>query len=214
MMSEKSNAFIDTDIIIKIGGFQGERLLDKILSSYKYNLFLHEYLVEEELVFNQYALEQLDCMIKSGSIKILKECDLSKQERIEYKSTLNLLAENMGVDLKKQRDHNAGEVKSMAMAFAKGFQYFISDDSGARVAAKKHLQNIDGSYLETIRIKDIIIHIKENNETLNINRKTAKKLYLYGTNPMLGRNEREKKKLEQIQDKMKKIFDDELWKVD
>ena len=60
---------------------------------------------------------------------------------------MQLRANEMKVDLTKKRDHNAGEVKSMA--FAKDFEYFISDDRGARVAAKKHLQKLDGSYLQT-----------------------------------------------------------------
>jgi hypothetical protein len=101
----------------------------------------------------------------------------------------------------------------MAMAFAKDFQYFISDDGGARVAAKLHLQKIDGSYLETIRMNDIITHIRNHSDELDISRKTAKSIYLYGANPRLGRNLREVKKLEGIRKSLINTFDTILWKV-
>jgi hypothetical protein len=119
----------------------------------------------------------------------------------------------MDVDLSKPRDHNAGEVRSMAMAFAKDFQYFISDDKGARVAAKLHLQKIDGSYLETIRMNDIITHIRDHSDELAISRKTAKRIYLYGVNPNLGENPSKVKKIEGIRNSLKNTFDTVLWKV-
>ena len=64
MMTKNNNSsFIDTDIILKIGGYHGEKLLRKILMSFGYKLFLHEYLLSEELIFGGSALEQLDEMI-------------------------------------------------------------------------------------------------------------------------------------------------------
>ncbi len=163
MMTKNNNSsFIDTDIILKIGGYHGEKLLRKILMSFGYKLFLHEYLLSEELIFGGSALEQLDEMIKLNEIIVMKVMDLTHSELQEYDSALKLLAGVMSVDLSKKRDKNAGEVRSMAMAFAKDFEYFISDDGDARVAAKKHLQKIDGTYLNTIRMKDVIRHIKEN----------------------------------------------------
>ena len=99
------------------------------------------------------------------------------------------------------------------MAFSKGFEYFISDDRGARVAAKKYLQNLDGSSLQTIRMKDIILHIRHNEHFLKIDRKTAKQLYLYGANPKLGRTPFEVKKIETIRECLKKEFDEVLWPI-
>jgi predicted nucleic acid-binding protein len=212
-MSRK-NALLDTDIVMKIGGFTEEILLSKILLSYQSNLFIHEYLIKEELVINKQAIDQLNNMISSGEVTILEECDLNDKELFEYESALKILASEMDVDLRKRRCKNAGEVKSMAMAFAKDFEYFISDDRAARVAAKKHLQKLDGTYLTTIRMQDIIKHIKINQETLHISRKTARKLYLYGVNPKMALNAAEKEKAEYIRSYLKKDFDQTLWPVD
>ncbi len=205
MTRKTRSAFIDTDIILKIGGYKGEKLLRKILCSFGYNLYLHEYLVQEELIFGKLALEQLHEMIESNEITVMSVSDLNDDELNEYNSTLQLLANEMKVDLQRKRDRNAGEVRSMAMAFAKDFGYFISDDRGARVAAKKHLQKFDGTYLKTLRMKDVILHIRDNEQELGINRKIAKKLYLlylYGTNF---------RELERIRTNLRNEFDDELW---
>lgn len=213
-MTKKINSsFIDTDIIQKIGGYHKEKLLSKILNSFGYNLYIHEYLAREELIFGDFSLQQLNAMISRKEITIIGVDDLTDVELEEYNSTVKLLANEMNVDLKKKRDRNAGEVKSMAMAFAKEFEFFISDDRGARVAAKKHLQNLDGSYLKTIRMRDIILHIRRNEKFLTINRKTAKRLYLYGTNPKLGLNKLEIKNLEKLIYRLKKEFDEELWPI-
>ena len=213
MTKKIRNAFIDTDIIQKIGGFRRENLLSKILMDLGYNLYIHEYLVEEELILKGNALDQFNKLISDKKIIVIKDSSLGKDESTEYNSTMNLLANEMNVDLSRKRDRNAGEVKSMAMAYAKGFGYFISDDRGARVAAKKHLQNLDGSCMETIRMRDIILHIYNNEERMGISRKTAKRLYLYGTNPKLGKNTAQIKTLEKIINKLKKDFDENLWPI-
>ena len=213
MTKKIKNAFIDTDIIQKIGGFRRENLLSVILMNLGYNLFIHKYLVDEELILQGNALDQFNKMISDGEITVLEDSSLEETESIEYNSTMILLANEMNVDLSRKRDRNAGEVKSMAMAYAKGFGYFISDDRGARVAAKKHLQNLDGSCMETIRMRDIIMHIYNNEERLEISRKTAKRLYLYGTNPKLGKNISQIDTLKNIMNKLKKDFDENLWPI-
>lgn len=214
MTKKTRSSFLDTDIIIKIGGFRGEKLLSKILCSFGYKNYIHEYLLQEELIFGDVALEQLHEMIEANGIIVMKVSDLTIDELNEYNSAAQLLANEMGVDLQKKRDHNAGEVKSMAMAFSKEFEYFISDDGGARVAAKKYLQKLDGSYLQTIRMRDVILHIKDNEKDLDIDRKTAKRLYLYGTSPQLAKNKAEEKKLNIIREKLKSEFDEKLWPVE
>jgi len=212
-MTANKSSYIDTDVVLRIGGYREEKLLSKILLSFGYTLYIHEYLVKEELISGGIAKEQLEEMITRKEVKIIRESDLSEVELFEYHSTLSLLAEEMGVDLQKKRDHNGGEVRSMAMAFTKDAEYFISDDGDARVAAKKHLQKLDGTYLETIKMKDIITHIKNNSERMGISRKTAKKLYLNGTSPKLALNLSEKTLLERINGRLKIEFDSFLWPV-
>jgi predicted nucleic acid-binding protein len=209
-----SGSFIDTDIIVKLGTYSNGEHLIKVLKSFGYNLYLHEYLMQEELIFGEGTLRILNEMITLNDVVVMKESDLSDSEFQEYNSALQLLANEMNVDLSKKRDRNAGEVKSMAMAFAKDFEYFISDDGEARMAAKKYLQKIDGSHLNTIRMKDIIIHIKQNTTSLNIDRKTAKNLYLFGTSPKLANTPAEAKKLETIREILKKEFESTLWPLD
>lgn len=186
MTTKTNSAFIDTNVIQKIGGFRGAELLGKVLCSFGYNLYIHEYLIKEELIFGEFALKQLMVMLEKQDIVIMKVSDLTESELEDYNSAMEKLADEMKVDLNKKRSHNLGEVKSMAMAFSKDFEYFISDDRDAKVASKKRLQKLDGSSLETIRIKDIILHIRENQESLEIDRKTAKQLYLYDVDPRLA----------------------------
>lgn len=214
MTTKTRSSFLDTDIILKIGDYRGENFLRTILCSFDLELYIHEYLVQEELIFGELALKQLREMIREKEITVMRESDLTTDELNEYHTTVQLLANEMGVDLQKKRAHNAGEVKSMAMAFSKNFEYFISDDRDARVAAKKYLQKIDGSYLETIRMKDVVLHIREKEKFLCIGRKTTKQLYLYGTSPKLARNYAEKKKLETIRERLKNEFDEKLWPVE
>lgn len=213
MTTKTNSAFIDTNVIQKIGGYRGEELLSKILCSFGYNLYIHEYVMEEELIFGDTALKQLNDMVEKQDIVIMKVSDLSENELKEYNSAMDQLADEMKVDLTKRRNPDLGEVKSMAMAFSKDFEYFISDDRKAKVAAKKRLQKLDGSYLETIRMKDVILHIKKNQESLDIQRKIAKHLYLYDVNPKLARSSSEREKLIAISDHRKKEFDEELWPV-
>lgn len=213
MISKENCSFLDTDIIQKVGGFRKEKLLRKILISFNFNLFIHKYLVDEELILKGSAREQFDQMISNGEISIMTTQDLNSDELDEYNLAISLLSKEMDVDLSKKRDKNAGEVKSMAMAYAKNFKFFISDDRGARVAANKHLQNLDGTVLETIRMKDIITHIKTNEKCLEIDRKTAKQLYLYATNPKIGRTDSEIEQLRRINILLKKDFDENLWPI-
>ncbi len=212
-MTEDRCSFLDTDIILKIGGFQKERLLSKILMSFNYKLYIHEYIVNEELILKGSAFEQFEEMVAKKEISIIGSSNLENDQLLEYTSALSLLAKEMDVDLNKRRDKNAGEVNSMAIAYALGFKIFISDDRNARVAANKHLQYMDGSVLSTIRMNDIIIHLRENENCLNINRKTAKQLYIYGTNPKLGHNVTEIEQLKKINYFLKKEFDEKLWMV-
>lgn len=214
MTTKTNSAFIDTNIIQKIGGYRGEELLSKILCSFGYNLYIHEYVMEEELIFGLDALKQLNDMIEKQDIVIMKVSDLSESELKEYNSAVEQLADEMKVDLTRRRNPDLGEVKSMAMAFSKDFEYFISDDRNAKVAAKKRLQKLDGSYLETIRMKDVILHIRKYQESLGIGRKMAKHLYLYDVNPNLAKKPSEREKLIAISDNRKKEFDEELWPVE
>lgn len=211
-MSE--DALVDTDILLKIGEFRGDGLLAKILLSLGYNLYIHEYLLREEIICGKSAKEQLERMIQSKDIIILRECDLCSAERFDYESALNLMAAAMKVNLLKPRDRNAGEIRSMAMAYSLHFNYFISDDKEARVVAKTILQNLDGSYLQTIRMKDIVVHLREKGDEIGINRRTAKNLYCYGSNPELAGNTQQKYKLKRINRILKDEFDYELWPVE
>lgn len=151
-------------------------------------------------------------MIIEKEVEIVKVADLGDCEIQEYESALIILAEEMGAKLNSSRAKHMGKIKSMAMAYAKGFNYFISGDRAARVAAKKHLINLDGNYLITIQMKDIIVHIKNNSEALGINRKKAKILYTYHAKPALGRDLKEVGKLKKIHTKLKKEFDEILWR--
>ena len=105
------SSFLDTDIVLKIGGYRGEKLLSKILCSFGYKLCIHEYLIQEELIFGDVALEQLREMIDANEITVMKVSDLTTDELNEYNSAAQLLANEMGVDLQKKRDHTAAKLQ-------------------------------------------------------------------------------------------------------
>jgi len=150
----------------------------------------------------------------STRFSILDPAELCLSEADDYRNTLVLLAKEMNVDLGKKRDRNAGEVLSMALAWSKNYQFFISDDRGARVAANKHLQNLDGSCFQTLNMADIVNHVRDNADRLGLSRKLVKQLYLYSSNPSLGRDRDEKIKLDRIHAKMREHFDRVLWPTD
>ncbi len=211
-MSE--SAFIDTDILIKLGEFKGHSIIAKILLSFGYNLYIHEYLVNEELILGKSTIQQFSKMVSANEITVLKETDLSTEEKADYDFALKILANEMVVDITKVRAKNGGEIRSIAMAFAKDYEYFISDDKAAHVASKRYLQKIDGTCLKSIRMKDIIIHIKNRCDVLGINRKTAKQLYIYGGNPKKAINQSERACLLRIYEHLKKDFNEELWPLE
>lgn len=216
-MTKKSRpcSFIDTDIIIKVGNFPERKMLSEVLLSFGYELYIHEYIFHEEVIFKDSAMVQLQEMLSNGKLIIMSESDLSKDELNEYNAALQLLADELEVNLHSKRSRDAGEVKSMAMAYAKGFEYFISDDRKAKVAANRYLQNLDGSYLKTIQMRDVIVQIKENSDLLQITRRSARKLFLYPTNlKNSGGDGDYNRKIKRIADALKKDFDNNLWPLD
>lgn len=58
-----------------------------MLYNFGYNLYIHEYLVNEELIFGEKALEQLREMINNKEIIVMDVGDLSNDELNEYLST-------------------------------------------------------------------------------------------------------------------------------
>jgi len=69
MTKRIKSSFIDTDIIQKIGGYRNEKLLSKILTSFGYDLYIHEYLIQEELIFGELSIEQLRAMIRQMKLQ-------------------------------------------------------------------------------------------------------------------------------------------------
>lgn len=69
MTKRIKSSFIDTDIIQKIGGYRNEKLLSKILTSFGYDLYIHEYLIPEELIFGELSIEQLRAMIRQMKLQ-------------------------------------------------------------------------------------------------------------------------------------------------
>jgi hypothetical protein len=215
MMTDRCRyALLDTDIILKIGSYHKEKILDRVLRSLDVSLYVHEYIVSQELIYKGLALDQFSTMLEEGVVTVVNDTCLNSDEKLEYTYALSILSKQMSVDLYKKRDHNAGEVYSMALAFAKGYSYFISDDRGARVAAKKHLQYLDNSYVNTIQLKDIIKVIRAKQDTLHLSRKEAKHLYTYSSNPKLGHTRNEIERLKTIHLKQKQEFDQKLWPDD
>ncbi|MFL0251149.1 hypothetical protein ACJDT4_12000 [Clostridium neuense] len=180
---------IDADICIKIGWIKNISLIEMLIPAITEKAYMHRYVYEDEILTPKNAKMQINNLINVGIIEILDEECLGVLDRKIYEDTKDILKWAMiGT---KEKGKNWGEVLSLSMAKVFGIPYFMSDE--------RELQGIIDSYLSTgsnedikvIRVKDLIVWIKDNPEC-GLNRKLAKVLWI-GT----GKN--------------KKEFDDFIW---
>ncbi|MCT4612612.1 MAG: hypothetical protein N4A47_04500 [Clostridia bacterium] len=173
----KNSAFIDTDIVIKIGNYEGEDLLKKILGSYDYDLYIHEYIIKEELLSSENAKRQINEMIEEETLRVFLESSLNLDEKIGYSLTKDLLSKDSDKKLDDKPRKNLGEILSMSAAYVKGYSCFISDDKEAKMFAKDYLIYDSGDSIKVINMKDIVKYVSDN-ESMGIKRKTMKHLYI------------------------------------
>ena len=88
----KKSAFIDNDIIVKIGQYSDGVYLRDILVSLDCKMYIYEYIynVELKLWHKQYSI--IENMVDKKEIEIIYKTSLSVTQRCAYDSAFNLLA--------------------------------------------------------------------------------------------------------------------------
>lgn len=182
---------IDADISIKIGWIENIPLIEMLIPVITEKAYMHRYVYEDEILTPKNAKKQIDNLINLGIIEILDEESLEVLDRKIYEDTKNILKWAMiGT---KEKGKNWGEVLSLSMAKVLGIPYFMSDERELQGIIDRYLSTGSNDDIKVIRVKDLIIWIK-NNPECGLNRKMAKVLWV-GT----GKN--------------KKEFDDFIWKT-
>lgn len=165
------NIIIDADICIKIGGSPKYRFLELLFPKIANKIYIHKK-VYDEIMSPACAKEQVDLLIRRGTIKLIDEEQLSDIEKFIYHSTSASLA-NIMINPNNPRK-NVGEVCSLAMAKTKSITYFGTDEKDLQIIIDEKLNSgIDNIYC--IRIIDIIYMIRDGK--LNFKRKEAKALW-------------------------------------
>lgn len=178
---------VDADICIKIGASSKYRYLEKLLPAIAKNLYMHID-VYSEVMSPISAKEQVDNLLESKQINLLDEKYLDELEKKAYESIYKSLADVM-ID-PRQKNKNAGEVASLAMAKTMSIQYFGTDEKNLQIIVDRIL-NIGKDDIRCIRIKDIVMMIKEN-QIEGFNRKDAKIIW-------------------RLSGKATAVFDNEIW---
>lgn len=182
---------IDADMCIKIGWIKNVPLIEMIIPTITEKAYMHRYVYQDEILTPKNAKMQIENLIKLGIVEILDEEWLEVIDRKIYEDTKNILKWAMiGT---KEKGKNWGEVLSLSMAKVLAIPYFMSDERELQGIIDKYLSTGSNNDIKVIRVKDLIVWIKDNPEC-GLNRKIAKILWV-GT----GKN--------------KKEFDDFIWKV-
>jgi len=207
-----NQALIDTDIIIKLGVYKGRDYLYDIVKAINFDVLIHEYIKNEELLQPENAIKQVDALINDGYLKVVSKSDLNTTETTEYESTLALLESEFSIKRTgaTSKRNDEGEKRSLSYAFVKKKKAFISDDKIAAVIAKQSLKYSDDTFVEAIKLDDIVLFVK-NDKLVNITRKEMRRLYTNTVSPKMARNNQHKQLLERQYNQYKKKFDNELW---
>lgn len=207
-----NKALVDTDIIIKLGKYEGEDFLYQIFKAIPYDLLIHKYNIEEELLQPENAVRQINQLLSDGFLNVVSRCDLSSIEKSDYDSTLSILEVEFSKVRKKKKRNDEGEKRSLSYAFVKKYKMFISDDRSASVIAKRVLKYTNGNWVETMKLDEIVKFVKETK--LGISRKDMKRIYINTVNPKMAKTNEDRIDLERLYKTYKNRFDSELWELD
>ncbi len=180
---------VDADICIKIGGNQKYRFLEKLFPIIAEKIYMHK-VVYDEIMIPACAKEQVDVLIKIGSLEVVSDDDLDTVEKYIYDGVFESLASVMINP--KQPNKNRGEVASIAMAKTKSIAYFATDEKDLQTIIDQRI-NTGMNDLKCIRIIDIIELIRDG-EIQGLKRKEAKALW-------------------RLAGKSKDLFDNVIWPV-
>jgi len=175
-MNQFEKVIIDADVCINHARYGKVNALLCVLENIAQNVFVHEYVLQEELLSSACSLE-IRRMVKQSRIKSLSpDKNLSASQKTNYLAACDLLADAMGCVLSEGRCKHKGEVLSIAIAKTLGIHIFLSNER----VLQKEIDDCISTGLDDIhvfRMRDIILWIKENQEC-GLSRKDARHIWL------------------------------------
>lgn len=175
-MRQFEKVIIDADVFINLARYERVNALRCVLENISQEVFVHEYVLMEELVSSACARD-IRQMIDQGMIQSLSpDKDLSVIQKVNYQATCDLLADAMGCDLSGARSEHRGEVLSIAIAKTLGIHIFLSNES----VLQREIDDCINTGIDDIRVFrmwDIISWIRDNPEC-GLKRKDAKNILL------------------------------------
>lgn len=189
-MKNYQRAVIDADFYIKMTEYANDKgvLFLQLMQDLGVKPVMHKYVAKVELKDNPYIRDMIDC----GTIEVLDYEDylLSEREKVDYETyfveayeVLNRFdfSEKEDIYTYSCKDESLGEIRSIYMAKKLGYRYFMSDDGGARVLAKKFwtspiVLNVYNALLQC-KERGTVITLKQLNPTItNVFRERQDKL--------------------------------------
>ena len=171
---DETRVLLDCDFCNMITEINSERIdsrkiLEKVITAIGKTPYIHEYLIKQELFYNQIIQE----FVQKGKIRILKYSEITnngKNKQIyedtfaEYFYTMNY--EDFSFEKYKcdcfnfrKEKFNLGEIHSLIAARFLEIPLFYSNDNGARSLAKKY--DTQDSVVKLISGLDLMIEYKD-----------------------------------------------------
>lgn len=188
---------LDADICLKLGGYDGIQVLEKIIPLVSKKAYIHKYVYNEELLIPAKVKKQLKKLIEKEQLVKIDEDDLEAVERMMYESNVQILCKAMkGTEQLVDSEHK-GEIISLAMAKVLDIPIFMSDEKDLQPIIDLKLNTGIGSKINVFRLQHVITWIK-NNPNCEVTRKDARKIWCGAY---------DKKKIDFYKDR----FNQELW---
>ncbi|HEX3046956.1 MAG TPA: hypothetical protein VHY08_19540 [Bacillota bacterium] len=168
------NAILDADFCIRLGRFNGIKLLELLIPSVVKKAYIHQYVYNDEILIPASAKIQINQLIKGGNIEVIDDKNFSATDKSLFEATKVLLKRVMiGT---QEKGKNWGEVLSLASAKVLGITILMSDESMLQNIIDRHLNIGSPNDIKVFRVINVIEWIRDN-PTCGINRKIAKAIW-------------------------------------
>ncbi len=175
-MNPLEKVIIDADVCIHLARYGKVNALRCVLENIASHVFVHEYVLREELLSSSCSLE-ISRMVEENTITLLSpDTDLTPFQKTNYDATCALLANALGCVLSEGHSRHKGEVLSIAIAKTLGIHIFVSNER----ALQREIDDCINTGMDDIRVfrmKDIILWIRANPEC-GLSRKDARYIWL------------------------------------
>jgi hypothetical protein len=175
-MNPLEKVIIDADVCIHLARYGKVNALRCVLENIASHVFVHEYVLREELLSSSCSLE-ISRMVEENTVTLLSpDTDLPPLQKTNYDATCALLANALGCVLSEGHSRHKGEVLSIAIAKTLGIHIFISNERALQIEIDDCI-NTGMDDIRVFRMKDIILWIRANPE-YGLSRKDARYIWL------------------------------------